>query len=46
MEKLSFIGGDKRQIRVINKMAEVMSHIKIYGFDKLDRNEFCDGVEI
>ena len=34
MKRLCFIGGDKRQIRVINRMGELFPGIKIYGFDK------------
>lgn len=36
MRELCFIGGDKRQIRVINNMAKFCPHIKIYGFDKAE----------
>ena len=46
MRELSFIGGDRRQIRVINSMAKMDYHIRIYGFDKLEKNEFSDKVEI
>ncbi len=46
MRELSFIGGDRRQIRVINSMADRDYHIRIYGFDKVERSEFSEKIEI
>ena len=45
MKRLCFIGGDKRQIRVINRLCELFPQIKIFGFDKAE-NSFLDKVII
>ena len=45
MKRLCFIGGDKRQIRVINRLCELFPQIKIFGFDKAE-NSFSDKVII
>ncbi len=46
MKELCFIGGDKRQIRVINNMAKVCPHIRIYGFSKAKKDEFADNISL
>ncbi len=46
MKKLCFIGGDMRQIRVINKMAESGYIVKAFGFDKLVGGKIDPSVKI
>ncbi len=51
MKELCFIGGDLRQVRVINQMSKEEYKIKVYGFDLLDKKEIdekvqrCDNLE-
>lgn len=45
MNKLCFIGGDKRQIRVINRLSGLFPGIKIYGFDKIT-GEFSERINV
>jgi len=42
--KISFIGGDLRQIRVINSFAECGNQVNIYGFEECSDTEFDNGV--
>lgn len=44
--KVSFIGGDLRQVRVINRFAEDGCTVNIYGFEKCGSDNFADGVNI
>ncbi len=46
MKELCFIGGDMRQIRVINKMAESGYRVKAYGFDTLSSGELAENVNM
>ncbi len=45
MKKLCFIGGDMRQIRVINKMAKRDYAVSVYGFEKANKTDFTEAVE-
>jgi len=45
MKKLCFIGGDMRQIRVVNNLSEIFPVIKVYGFSA-DKKQFSENVEI
>lgn len=42
--KIAFIGGDLRQIRVINRFADSGNKVSIYGFEKCDCSDFSDKV--
>ncbi len=46
MKELSFIGGDMRQIRVINKMLDKGYKVKVYGFENLPKGEFSESVAL
>ncbi len=46
MKKLCFIGGDMRQIRVINKMSNSGYLVKVYGFDLPFDDKFSENVLI
>ncbi len=45
-EKIAFIGGDLRQIRVINQMAKAGAEIRVFGFDEDAKREFHESVEL
>lgn len=45
MKELGFIGGDMRQIRVINEFARIQREVRICGFEKAESAEFEDGVK-
>lgn len=42
--KIAFIGGDLRQIRVINGFAESGNIVSVYGFEKCNNSDFSDTV--
>lgn len=46
LKKIAFVGGDLRQIRVINQMAKCGANIKVFGFDENSIKKFDESVEI
>lgn len=46
MKELGFIGGDMRQIRVINEFSRMKRDVRIYGFEKAKGAVFEDSVTV
>lgn len=46
LKRIAFVGGDLRQIRVINQMAKCGVNIKVFGFDKKSIKKFDESVEV
>lgn len=44
-ECIAFIGGDQRQIRVINQMSKAGAKIRVFGFGENSRKEFDENIE-